>query len=454
MSASGRHEGKRFNPPPGWPPTPKNWVPPSGWEPPAEWPKPPSGWELWVEEEGASEGSGQTPGQEEAVDSTGVDLHEDVHKHSSQGAEVSRLLAEIGDLRRRLAQGNADGDESVELSDEKVLQSVGIYRYHHPLEHAVDYKPLLKELDVKMTNLVKADLAILKSNMFTFDNSLAKGRKMTSDLSKLMLRAYNSEADNSIRTLRVGNVQTAKKRLDVSRRAIAKLGAMMEMCISEEYHKLRLEEIDLTADWLMKKQEEKEALREERARLKEQRQVEKELEKEREKLEKERLHILNAIEALGTAGSDQSDLLIKLEDVEKAIETNDYRKANIRAGYVYVISNQGAFGQGIVKIGLTRRLEPKDRIRELSGAAVPFSYDVHALFFSEDAVSLETELHQHFSEVAVNQVNGRKEFFFATPQEVQEALKERVGNLLEFHEEVESTEYHQSLGSWPENHRR
>ena len=229
--------------------------------------------------------------------------------------------------------------------------------------------------------------------MFTFDNSLAKGRKMTNDLAKLMLRAYNAESDNSIRSLRLGNVVTAKKRLEASRTAIARLGRMMEMRISNQFHELRLEEIELTADWLMKKQEEKEAAREERARLREERRVEKELAAERARLDKERTHIQNALAVLQESGEQDPELEAKLADIDEAIEQNDYRAANIRAGYVYVISNRGAFGENIVKIGLTRRLEPLDRVRELSGASVPFRFDVHALFFSEDAVTLENQLH-------------------------------------------------------------
>ena len=231
--------------------------------------------------------------------------------------------------------------------------------------------------------------------MFTFDNSLTKGRRMTSDLGKLMLRAYNAEADNSIRSLRVGNVVTARKRLEASRKAIATLGAMMEMRISDAFHALRLEEIELTADWLMQKQEEKEAAREERARLREERRVEKELAKEGARLRKEREHIKNAILVLRESGDRDLELEAKLESLDAAITNNDYRLANMRAGYVYVISNRGAFGPGVVKIGLTRRLDPLERISELSGASVPFRFDVHALFFSEDAVSLESELHQH-----------------------------------------------------------
>ena len=132
---------------------------------------------------------------------------------------------------------------------------------------------------------------------------------------------------------------------------------------------------------------------------------------------------------------------------------NDYRIANIRAGYVYVISNIGAFGPGVVKVGLTRRLEPRDRVRELGDASVPFPYDVHALFFSQDAVTLENELHHALEDRRVNYVNSRREFFFAAPVYVRELLQEKVGGLLEFTEEPEALEYFQSRGQWSQTPR-
>jgi hypothetical protein len=221
------------------------------------------------------------------------------------------------------------------------------------------------------------------------------------------------------------------------------------MHISDPFHALRLEEVELTADFLMKKQEEKEAAREERARLREERRVAQELAAERERLEKERSHILNALEALKGTGGEDPDLERKLAEIEEAIEHNDYRAANIRAGYVYVISNRGAFGEGVVKIGLTRRLEPTERVTELGGASVPFRFDTHALFFSEDAVSLEADLHAHFASRRLNMVNERKEFFFATPAEVRGALISKVGALLEFTDHADSTEYLQSRRYWP-----
>lgn len=433
-----------FNPPPGWPKPPDGWVPPKGWTPDPSWPDPPSGWQLWV-----TDGTGA-----EQLAPDRVEMSRSVDAKPDSPIELDRRIAllehENAALRMRLESSGADVGEVIVLDDERVLQDVGIYRYHHPLEHAIAYKDQLDRLSTRIAEMIKSGCAIEKSNLFTLDGSLAKGGRMTSDLAKLMLRAYNAEADNAIRTLRAGNVVTAKKRLAASCAAIAKLGKMMEMHISDAFHALRIEEIDLTADYLMKKQEEKEAAREERERLREERKVELELAAERQRLDKERSHLLVALERLRASGAGDLDLERKLAELDGAIAQNDYRAANIRAGYVYVISNRGAFGDHVVKIGLTRRLEPLDRINELGDASVPFRFDLHALYFSEDAVTLESELHEHFADRRMNWVNIRREFFFASPKEVQVVLAEKAGNLLEFTEDAESTEYLQSVPHWPE----
>ena len=365
----------------------------------------------------------------------------------TEASRLAYLEAENASLRAQINASTAH--EYVELDDARVLQDVGIYRYHHPLESAAAYQDELRDLERVVAEVISSGRAIVRSELFTLNNSLSQGRRMTDDLAKLMLRAYNAEADNAIRTLRAGNVVTAMKRLDASRRAIAKLGRLMEMHISEEFHDLRVREIELTADWLIKKQQEREAEREERARLREEKQVERELAEERARLDKERLHLVNTLAALQQAGGTDEALVERLAAIDEAIVQNDFRAANIRAGYVYVISNQGAFGKNVVKIGLTRRLEPRERIFELGGASVPFRFDTHALFFSEDAVTLEADLHRHFADRAVNRANARKEFFFASPSEVREVLLSKVGNILEFNEDAEATEYRQSVGLWP-----
>jgi Domain of unknown function (DUF4041)/Meiotically up-regulated gene 113 len=371
---------------------------------------------------------------------------------ASAAHDSAALLARIAVLEAALTTAQAGGaGEVIELNDQRVLQDVGIYRYHHPLEDAAAYKDRLREIEAQVDEAVRAGRAVLAADMFTFDGSLAKGRKMVADLGKLMLRAYNAEADNCVRSLRAGNVSTAKKRLESAVKAIEKLGAMMELRVNPDYHALRIAELELTADYQMKVQEERERARDERELLREQRRAEQELASERERLEKEKAHYVSVLESLRAAGDQAAadELATRLADIEQAIENNDYRIANIRAGYVYVISNVGAFGPNVVKIGMTRRLEPRDRVRELGDASVPFQYDVHALFFSEDAVALENELHKAFADRRVNHINQRREFFFATPVEVRNVLAEKVGGLLEFTEAPEALEYFQSRSLWP-----
>ncbi len=454
--------GYAFNPPPGWPLPSSGWDPPEGWKPDPAWPAAPVDWVFWVPvapvgpSMRTTEAVSVSPAAAVPAGRNSPEPEAARQRLAAAEAEVVALKSQIANLQAQVTRqqeapaARAAGD-LIDLDDERVLQEVGIYRYHHPLDNSEEFKGRLRVLEEEIKSAVKRGDAVLVSDMFTFNNSLAKGRKMSGDFSKLMLRAYNAEADSSVRSLRAGNVMTAKKRLEASIAAIAKLGSMMEMRISPAYHELRIQEVELTGDFLMKVQEEKEAAREERERLREEREVEQELAAERERLDKERTHFLNALSALKASGDDAGagELAEKLAQLDQAIADNDYRVANIRAGYVYVISNTGAFGPNVVKIGLTRRLEPLDRVRELGDASVPFPFDIHALFFSEDAVTLETELHHAFASRRVNHVNHRREFFFASPIEVHQVLSEKVGSLLEFTETPESTQYLQSRGYWP-----
>ena len=457
----------RFNPPPGWPTPPKGWTPPPGWKPDPAWPPPPAGWDLWLPETETSDPTGSsadsTTRDTGTADASSASPTANLPTVEGAGAtplagkitvgsttDAAVLVRRIEELESALRAAGA-GDV-VELDDQRVLQDVGIYRYHHPLEDAAAYTDQLAQINREIDEVVKSNKAVLAADLFTFDGSLAKGRKMLRDLSRLMLRAYNAEADNCVRALRSGNVSTAKKRLENAMRSIEKLGIIMEMRVNPDYHALRIMELELTADYQMKRQEEREKAREQRELLREQRKVEQELAAERERLEKEKAHYETAREQLLARGDEAAahELAGRLAEIEQAIKDNDYRVANIRAGYIYVISNIGALGPNIVKIGMTRRLEPRDRVRELGSASVPFLYDTHALFFSDDAVTLENELHKAFADRRVNFVNQRREFFFATPAEVRDVLMQKFGGLLEFNETPAAPEYFQSRSHWPQ----
>lgn len=352
---------------------------------------------------------------------------------------LARIVAETAEARTGLVEVRQSGE----------MQEVGLFDYEHPAETSAELADELARVRAEVKSLNKVGEAISATSNFTFNNSKAQGNKMVRDYSRLMLRAYNAEVENCVKTVRAGNLHTAQARLQKAVDQIAKTGAMLNITVTPRFHRLRLKELELAARHLERLKEEKEAERAHKAELREQRKAEQELQREHDRLEKEKAHYLNSLAALEAKGdlAGAERLRGELLDVERALEDVDYRAANIRAGYVYVISNLGAFGENMVKIGMTRRLEPMDRIRELSDASVPFHFDVHALFFSKDAVSIETMLHQTFAPERVNKVNLRREFFNTTPDAVLDALKAHDVEVLEFDASQKADEYRTS---WPE----
>jgi hypothetical protein len=386
--------------------------------------------------------------RQEIVRLTGLDPKDIAAETATIRKAIADLKSQQIDAVELLSRAHAEAESLraniVQLRDEQLLQEVGIYEYRHRLEDVVAYKSRLTSLRERVKVAGRTGSAVTATTNWTVNNSAAQGRKMISEFSKLMLRAYNAEADSLVRDLRAFKIDAAIARLAKTRETIAKLGGTMNIRIADSYHALRVEELELTGDYLVKAEEEKERIREERERQREEAKAQKEFERERARLFKEQSHYQAAI-ARVTADEDRSALEQKLSEIEDAIKGVDEREANIRAGYVYVISNVGSFGPDVVKIGLTRRLDPMDRVRELGDASVPFRFDVHALVFSEDAVSLETALHHEFDASRLNRVNLRREYFRATPTEVREALGRHLGHhLLEFTETPEALEWRQS----------
>jgi hypothetical protein len=339
--------------------------------------------------------------------------------------------------------------ETINLRDAVSLQEYGLFDYENPAESSVALATELEAVRNEIKQVIRTGSATSATSNFTFNNSTAKGKKFVNDMSTLLLRAYNAEAENCIKTVRAGNLDAAQKRLSTVVTQVERLGTMIDLRITAGYHRLRLKELELASRHLQALQVEKELERARREELREQKKAEQELAREKERLQKERSHYLNALTTLEANGDvdGAARLRAKLDDVEHAIENVDYRAANIRAGYVYVISNIGAFGPDVVKIGLTRRLDPMDRVNELGDASVPFRFDVHALFFADDAVAIESMLHQHFADQRLNKVNLRREYFRATPEGVLEALREHNVEVLEYALEPAAAEYRSSMTS-------
>lgn len=363
---------------------------------------------------------------------------------------LNEKIAELEIKKEKLEKENARLTSSVEklkneaifFEDSITFQDFGLYTPRYNFITAEEYKLKLDKIRSEQKEMIKTDTAIAGAKNWTVDGSKSKGNKMIKDMKKLFLRAFNSDCEDVITRVKYNNYDMSLKKIHQSAESIEKLGKMMSLYITSKYINLKIDELHLAFEYQQKKQEEKEAQKAARAELREAAKLQKEIEEQRKKIEKEQTHYQTAYEKLlkqlETCPAD-SDLLQKklelesrLNDIDKAIKDIDYREANQKAGYVYIISNIGAFGENVYKIGMTRRLEPQDRVDELGDASVPFNFDVHAMIFSDNAPALEAALHKAFEDRKLNMVNTRREFFNVTLDEIKDVVKKNFDKTVEF----------------------
>lgn len=381
-----------------------------------------------------------------------------LEKLSSEVEQKEKRLKDLKESIKKLNQELKDTKEKLfDVSDAVQLQDFGLYTPHYNFMRADDYKARLLEIRAKQKEMVRNGSAVTGASSWAVNGNTSKGKKMVSDMQKLLLRAFNAECDDVIEHVKYNNIESAEKKITASQDAISKLGSIMDVAIVPEYYRLKLEELYLAFEYAQKKQEEKEAQREAKAQMREDAKLAKEIEEARKKLEKEQQHYNNALSKitaqLATASEEDREAIEEkkaviegqLQKIDKEFADVDYRQANQRAGYVYVISNVGAFGENVYKIGMTRRLDPQDRVDELGDASVPFNFDVHAMIFSDDAPKLEAALHNAFADRKLNFVNQRREFFRVSLDEIKQVVKENYDKSVEFVELAPAEQYRESL---------
>lgn len=369
---------------------------------------------------------------------------------AKEEAEKARQI-NVDEANKLDSEIKAKKAEIIQLDGDIAVQSFGLYRPHFNFCNSEIYKKRLDELRQYQKELIKNDMAATGATGWAVNNDLKKGQKMVSDMKKLLLRAFNTECDELVAKVKYNNYEACLKRITSSCEAISKLGAIMSVAITDRYRDLKIEELQLAFEYAQKKQQEKEEQQALKAQMREEAKLQKEIEEERKKLEKEQNHYANAIAKLNkqlAEDPNNPDLLSKkaeleksAEEIEHAIKDVDYRAANKRAGYVYVISNIGAFGENIYKIGMTRRLDPMERVDELGDASVPFNFDVHAMIFTDDAPALEAALHKAFENRKVNMVNQRREFFNVSLDEIKSVVKANYDKTVEFIDIPDAEQY-------------
>ncbi|MBJ7410390.1 MAG: DUF4041 domain-containing protein [Phenylobacterium sp.] len=371
-------------------------------------------------------------------------------------AEIARLADESAELSNIYAEKRAIYDRllsEIAVYDERLsFAEMGVYEPHFDFTDSEAYKDAIRRVRDRLKVMVSAKQAVVCHTNWTVDGSQSKGQTMTNRNIRLTLRAFNNECEAAVANVRWNNVNAMAKRIATAKEQIDKLNQSNSTVITDDYVKLRLEELLLTHEYREKLKAEKEE-RAEAARLaREEQRLLRDLEEAeaRESHYEELLEKAKA-EAATSVGPKLDAYLSRIELLEtelaEAHAKTERAKAmaeQTRSGYVYVISNIGSFGDGVIKIGLTRRLDPLDRIRELGDASVPFIFDTHAIIYSEDAPALERALHAEFEGQRLNAQNYRKEFFRASLEEVEAAIL-RLAPASPFFRDIEAQEYRETL---------
>lgn len=347
--------------------------------------------------------------------------------------------------------------ELIILDDEKLYQSFSLYKPIYDFANSELYKNRLETIRQSQKEMIKKEIAVTYCANWTVDGSLAKGKKMTKDNIKQILRSFNTECENVIDRVKFNNIDTMRARISKAYEQLNKLNEINKISITHDYLNLKFDELALAYEYQLKKQEEKEEQKRIREELREQAKVEKELEEAKKNTLKDKQHYEKAIDELdkrlqSISNEDEKQALItkkelleiELDNINSKLSDIDYRQKNQKAGYVYIISNVGSFGENIYKIGMTRRLEPEERIHELSDASVPFNFDIHAMIFTEDAPALENALHKAFENKKVNMVNQRREFFNVSLDEIKNVIKNNFDKSVEFVDIAPAEQYRET----------
>ena len=332
----------------------------------------------------------------------------------------------------------------------------GLYTPYFDFDTSEGYRAKLEEVRKTQKKMVKDKTAARCGTDWKVGGSRREGIKMTDRYIKLALRAFNGECDAMIRSVRWDNVRKLEARLAKALDAINKLAEVQDVSISPAYYDLKVSELRLAHEHAEQRQREKEEQRALREQMREEERVRKEvLAAEKEALAEERRYekaLEKARRELAArSDTDSEEMRLEIERLQSLLteahakhERALSRAQMTKAGHVYVISNLGSFGEGTYKIGMTRRLDPQDRVKELGDASVPFPFDVHAMIYADNAPALEKQLHEEFRERRRNRVNQRKEFFDVSLEEIEAAVEKHHARI-EFTRLAEAREFRETV---------
>ncbi len=334
--------------------------------------------------------------------------------------------------------------------------SFGLYKPHFDYKTSEEFKQRIEVVREKQKNIIKDERATHCPVNWEVGGSKSEGQKMTKNYAKLMLRAFNGECDAAIAKVNWSNIGNMEARIDRAFEAINKLGSTHRIVITKEYFETKVEELRLEFELEEKLHKEKEEQRQIREQMREEEKALREMEKVRKDAEEEEERFQKALdkakaEVEKARGQEVDELNQRINQLEVNLRNaHDLKERAIsqaqltKSGHVYIISNIGSFGDDVFKVGMTRRLEPLDRVNELGDASVPFDFDVHGMIYSDNAPELENAIHKKLESKRMNLVNYRAEFFKTSLREIEQIVREQGLNV-ELTQVAEAKEYRETL---------
>lgn len=337
------------------------------------------------------------------------------------------------------------------------IGSFGLYEPIFNFDCSEKFRSAIQANYVNQKTLISEDNAIICHQVWTLNDSIVEGRKLTKKNIKLLLLAFNGECDSIISKIKWNNVEKSKERINKAYEKLNQLSKIDSIEITKDFLNLKIEELELNYEYQLKKFEEKEEQRRIREQIREEEKALRDYEKAEREAEEEETSLQEALEKVkqkfGIVTAEEAEALNeKVKELEIRIKEAQEKKERAialaqttKVGYIYIISNIGSLGEDVYKIGMTRRLDPQDRVDELSNASVPFKFDVHAVIYSENAPQLEYELHQKFNDRRINRVNKRKEFFHVKLDDIESFVEEHTDVKVEFIKMAEAREYRETM---------
>ena len=424
--------------------------------------------------------------------------NEDIESYKRRNERILKMRGALKEgiedkLRQQLLQAQQERDDKAKLLDELntafELQTLGTSEnsylgicesIYNEIRSSEEWGEALDKQIEESKKIVKEHRACICKTSWTVNGSVSQGKKMTNDTIKIALLVFNTVVERACNYVRGYNFDTWQNKVVAAYRKINTLNKVNDVEITDEYLQSRLKELAIVQKYKEAKQLERERSREIRRKANEEKRERERLERAekdaQEKLEKQRqmaeqthaamqqqieenIRLLKIADEKGLEISELKSKIKELEDQIKAFSAESEnteqeliadivhiqdRKETMQSGFVYIISNVGAFGDGVFKIGVTRRDDPLERVNELGNASVPFKFCVHSIIPSEQAFKLENTIHKRLREYRVNLVNGRKEFFRLDVNKLREVINEIVPGA-EFTMDVSDEQYSETM---------